>query len=69
MKGMPSRPSGIKGLGKGSFKSQNTTTVKPGYGTKHQLRKGTMFPGMDTEETGVADQMTDYARMAAAGGM
>ena len=42
--------------------------VKQGYGLKHQLRKGTEFPGMNTMETGLADPMSDYARMVAAGG-
>lgn len=64
MKGMPSRPSGAKSMGS----AKPPASVKPGYGIKHQLRKGTMFPGMDTQETGIADQMSDYARMAAAGG-
>lgn len=66
MKGLPSRPKGMKGMGAAS---KTPTSVKPGYGMKHQLRKGTMFPGMDTQETGVSDLMSDYARMAAAGGM
>jgi hypothetical protein len=53
-KGMPS-----KGVGK---------AVGQGYGLKHNLRKGTEFPGMNTMETGVSDPMSDYARMTAAGG-
>lgn len=39
-----------------------------GFSLKHKLRKGTEFPGMDSSETGVSDQMADYARMKAAGG-
>ena len=64
MKGMPSRPKGVKGMAA----PKAPQSVKPGFGQKHQLRKGTMFPGMDTTESGLSDEMTDYARMAAAGG-
>ena len=42
--------------------------VKQGFGMKHQLRKGTEFPGMTADETGLSDPMSDYARMVAAGG-
>lgn len=67
MKGMPSRPKGVSGI-TGTPKGPQLG-VPSGYGMKHKLRKGTEFPGMDTTESGLADQMTDYARMAAAGGM
>jgi len=63
VKGMPSRPKGMR-----MAAAKPPQSVKPGFGTKHQLRKGTMFPGMDTTESGLSDEMTDYARMAAAGG-
>jgi hypothetical protein len=53
-KGMPS-----KGVSK---------PASQGYSLKHNLRKGTEFPGMNTMETGVSDPMSDYARMTAAGG-
>lgn len=42
--------------------------VKQGYGMKHQLRKGTEFPGESTVDTGLSDPMSDYARAMAAGG-
>jgi hypothetical protein len=55
-------------------KGMSVKSVKPpkgvsqGFGMKHNLRKGTEFPGMNTMETGVSDPMSDYARMTAAGG-
>lgn len=53
---------GLK-MSKGVAKPQ-----QQGFSTKHKLRKGTEFPGMNTMETGVSDPMSDYARMMAAGG-
>ena len=59
-----------KGIGGAIAKSAKPAAkgVTQGYGMKHQLRKGTEFPGMNTMETGLSDPMSDYARMMAAGG-
>jgi hypothetical protein len=58
---------GLK-MSKGMSTKPAAKGVTQGYGLKHQLRKGTEFPGMNTMQTGLSDPMSDYARMTAAGG-